>query len=71
MGNGRHYSSPFKGEVRISRDLAAVVWRLSRLLSGFIRGMGCTGREFMTHPHPIPPLAPRDTVPAGHKGEGA
>ncbi len=29
-----------KGEVGISRDLAAVVWRLSRLLSGFIRGMG-------------------------------
>ena len=23
-----------------------------------------------THPHPGPPLAPRDTVPAGHKREG-
>jgi exonuclease SbcC len=25
----------------------------------------------LTHPHPSPPLVPRDTVPAGHKGEGA
>jgi exonuclease SbcC len=24
----------------------------------------------LPHPHPSPPLAPRDTVPAGHKGEG-
>lgn len=23
-----------------------------------------------THPHPCPPLVPRDTVPTGHKGEG-
>ncbi|UCV28630.1 endonuclease domain-containing protein [Ferribacterium limneticum] len=26
--------------------------------------------ETGTHPHPSPPLAPWDTVPAGHKGEG-
>jgi hypothetical protein len=43
-----------KGEVGISRDLAAVVWRLSRLLSGFIREMGLATcpAENETHPHP-------------------